>query len=212
MSKKIVKQEKESASWKMRYERCQQLLDEMTNERTRMISDLSVATRQLSTLQKLCRTLHSERQSLLSKLEHDKKMPELPPDAVSGELADRFSEVSMSAVAEWFSRPDNAKSKPDQLKETLQTVIENQFKLTKDSAEPQLQVNGEDLSPESPSSTRSPTSDEPAYDTGVSSGSSVNGDKVECVVENKSVDEEEPKKANTKKAKETQSKRKAKKT
>jgi hypothetical protein len=57
------------------------------------------------------------------------------------------------------------------------------------------------LSPESPSSTRSPTSDEPAYDTGVSSGSSVNGDKVECVVENKSVDEEEPKKANTKKAK-----------
>lgn len=111
MSKKIVKQEKESASWKMRYERCQQLLDEMTNERTRMISDLSVATRQLSTLQKLCRTLHSERQALLSKLEHGKKMPELPSDAVIGEMADRFSEVSMSAVAEWFSRPDNAKSK-----------------------------------------------------------------------------------------------------
>lgn len=108
MSKKIVKQEKESASWKMRYERCQQLLDEMTNERTRMISDLSVATRQLSTLQKLCRTLHSDRQALLSKLEHGKKMPELLPDA---ELVDRFSEVSMCAVAEFFARPDNAKFK-----------------------------------------------------------------------------------------------------
>lgn len=111
MSKKIVKQEKESASWKMRYERCQQLLDEMTNERTRMINDLSVATRQLSTLQKLCRTLHSERQTLLSKLEHEKKTTELPPDVISGEMADRFTEVSMCAMAEWFARTDNPKSK-----------------------------------------------------------------------------------------------------
>lgn len=112
MSKKIVKQEKESASWKMRYERCQQLLDEMTNERTRMISDLSVATRQLSTLQKLCRTLHSERQVLLSKLEQGKKMNSelLPPD-VSGEIAERFTEVSMCAMAEWFARADNTKAK-----------------------------------------------------------------------------------------------------
>lgn len=111
MSKKIVKQEKESASWKMRYERCQQLLDEMTNERARMISDLSVATRQLSTLQKLCRTLHSERQALLSRLDQGKKNPELNPDVVSGEMAERFTEVSMCAMAEWFARTDNAMSK-----------------------------------------------------------------------------------------------------
>lgn len=108
MSKKIVKQEKESASWKMRYERCQQLLDEMTNERTRMISDLSVATRQLSTLQKLCRTLHSERQALLSKLENGEKMPELPSGLLSGQLAERFTEASMCAMAEWFARAENA--------------------------------------------------------------------------------------------------------
>ncbi|XP_060836671.1 alpha-taxilin isoform X2 [Rhopalosiphum padi] len=217
MSKKIVKQEKESASWKMRYERCQQLLDEMTSERTRMISDLSVATRQLSTLQKLCRTLHSERQALLSKLEHGKKMPELPPDVISGEMAERFTEVSMCAMAEWFARTDNAKSKPDQSKETLQSAIDNQMKLTKDSTEQPSIINGEDtMSPESPSSSQSHISDEPAYDTGVSSSSSVNGDKVECVVENnienKSVNEQESKKADIKKAKETQSKRKAKKT
>jgi len=113
MSKKIVKQEKESASWKMRYERCQQLLDEMTTERTRMISDLSVATRQLSTLQKLCRTLHSERQALLSKLEHGngKKLTELPLDMTSGEVAERVTEAGMCAMAEWFSRSDNTKSK-----------------------------------------------------------------------------------------------------
>ncbi|XP_026810489.1 alpha-taxilin isoform X1 [Rhopalosiphum maidis] len=217
MSKKIVKQEKESASWKMRYERCQQLLDEMTSERTRMISDLSVATRQLSTLQKLCRTLHSERQALLSKLEHGKKMPELPTDAISGEMAERFTEVSMCAMAEWFARTDNAKSKSDQSKETLQSAIDNQMKLAKDSTEQPPIINGEDtMSPESPSSSQSHISDEPAYDTGVSSSSSVNGDKVECVVENnvenKSVNEQESKKADIKKAKETQSKRKAKKT
>uniref|UniRef100_A0A2S2NJU9 Alpha-taxilin n=1 Tax=Schizaphis graminum TaxID=13262 RepID=A0A2S2NJU9_SCHGA len=216
MSKKIVKQEKESASWKMRYERCQQLLDEMTTERTRMISDLSVATRQLSTLQKLCRTLHSERQALLSKLEHGKKMPELPPDVISGDMPERFTDANMCAMAEWFAHTDNAKSKSDQSKETLQS-IDNQMKLAKDSTEQPPIINGEDtMSPESPSSSQSHISDEPAYDTGVSSSSSVNGDKVECVVENnvenKSVNEQESKKADIKKAKETQSKRKAKKT
>lgn len=90
-------------------------------------------------------------------------------------------------------------------KETLQTVIENQLKFTKDSGDQQPQVNGEDLSPESPSSSQSHISDEPAYDTGVSSSSSVNGDKIECIVENnvenKSNEEEEPKKVDTKKAK-----------
>lgn len=107
MSKKIVKQEKESASWKMRYERCQLLLDEMTNERASMISDLSVATRQLNTLQKLCRTLHSDRQTLLSKLEHGKKVSEkLTNDIVLGEMVDRFSEVNMCGVTEMISRPD----------------------------------------------------------------------------------------------------------
>jgi len=79
------------------------------------------------------------------------------------------------------------------------------MKLTKESADQQPQVNGDDMSPESPSS-QSHMSDEPAYDTGVSSSSSVNGDsKVECVVEknvkNKSVDEEEHKKTDTKKIK-----------
>lgn len=111
MSKKIVKQEKESASWKMRYERCQQLLDEMTNERARMISDLSVATRQLSTLQKLCRTLHSERQTLLSKLEQGKKSPDVPTDVISEELAERLTDISMCTMADWFAKTEDPKSK-----------------------------------------------------------------------------------------------------
>lgn len=111
MSKKIVKQEKESASWKMRYERCQQLLDEMTTDRARMINDLSVATRQLSTLQKLCRTLHSERQTLLSKLEHGKKMTELPSDVTSGEMADRLPGINAAcAIAEWFERTESKRN------------------------------------------------------------------------------------------------------
>jgi len=86
-----------------------------------------------------------------------------------------------------------------------QLAMENQLKLARDSAEQQSLINREDMSPESPSSSQSHMSDEPAYDTGVSSSSSVNGDKVECVVENnvenKSVDEQEPKKVDVKKAK-----------
>lgn len=80
------------------------------------------------------------------------------------------------------------------------------MKLTKDSADQQPRLNGDDISPESPSS-QSHMSDEPAYDTGVSSSSSVNGDnKIECVVENtvenKSInEEEESKKADIKKTK-----------
>lgn len=93
----------------------------------------------------------------------------------------------------------------DQSSETLQSGIDNQLKLSKDSTEQQPLINGEDMSPESPSLSQSHTSDEPAYDTGVSSSSSVNGDKVEPDiennVENKSVDELEPKKADIKKAK-----------
>lgn len=76
--------------------------------------------------------------------------------------------------------------------------------MIKDDQQPQ--VNSEDMSPESPSSSQSHMSDEPAYDTGVSSSSSVNGDKVECViennVENKGVDKvDESSKAEIKKAK-----------
>lgn len=100
---------------------------------------------------------------------------------------------------------DGQISADQMFKETLQTVIENQLKFTKDSGDQQSQVNGEDLSPESPSSSQSHISDEPAYDTGVSSSSSVNGDKIECIVENnvenKSNEEEEPKKVDIKKAK-----------
>lgn len=99
---------------------------------------------------------------------------------------------------------DGPISADQMFKETLQTVIENQLKFSKDSGE-QPQVNGEDMSPESPSSSQSHISDEPAYDTGVSSSSSVNGDKIECVVENnvenKLIEEEEPKKVDVKKAK-----------
>jgi len=92
------------------------------------------------------------------------------------------------------------------MKETLQIAIENQLKIAKNSAEQQPQVNCEEISPESPTSTQSQISDELAYDTGVSSSSSVNGDnKVECVVENnaenKPIEEDKSKKDDIKKTK-----------
>lgn len=57
MSKKIVKLEKETLSWKLRWENSQTALLNMASEKQKQVNDLSLAQRQLRQLQKLCRTL-----------------------------------------------------------------------------------------------------------------------------------------------------------
>lgn len=57
MSKKIVKLEKETMSWKLRWENSQTALLNMASEKQKQVGDLSLAQRQLLQLQKLCRTL-----------------------------------------------------------------------------------------------------------------------------------------------------------
>ncbi|XP_041983304.1 gamma-taxilin [Aricia agestis] len=73
MSKKILKLEKESLSWKKRWESSQTALLEMCTER-------QTTGRRLLSLQGLCRTLQAERSTLLSTLrEHNIERPPLPP-------------------------------------------------------------------------------------------------------------------------------------
>jgi hypothetical protein len=68
MSKKICKLEKETSSWKQRWEKSHQALLEMAADKQQRDSELALATRQLAQLQKLCRTLQAERTSLLAQL------------------------------------------------------------------------------------------------------------------------------------------------
>lgn len=68
MSKKICKLEKETSSWKQRWERSHNALLEMAADKQRSEQELSVVSRQLVTLQGLCRTLQTERASLMAKL------------------------------------------------------------------------------------------------------------------------------------------------
>jgi hypothetical protein len=68
MSKKICKLEKETSSWKQRWEKSHQALLEMAADKQQRDGELALATRQLAQLQKLCRTLQAERTSLLAQL------------------------------------------------------------------------------------------------------------------------------------------------
>lgn len=68
MSKKICKLEKETSSWKQRWERSHNALLEMGADKQKSEQELVVVSRQLATLQGLCRTLQAERATLTAKL------------------------------------------------------------------------------------------------------------------------------------------------
>ncbi|PNF22844.1 hypothetical protein B7P43_G01394 [Cryptotermes secundus] len=68
MSKKVCKLEKETSSWKQRWEKSHQALLEMAADKQQRDGELALASRQLAQLQKLCRTLQAERTSLLAQL------------------------------------------------------------------------------------------------------------------------------------------------
>jgi len=66
MSKKIIKLEKETASWKHRWEKSHAALLEMAADKQIRDQEIALSSRQLTQLQKLCRTLTEERAQLMS--------------------------------------------------------------------------------------------------------------------------------------------------
>ncbi|KAI8437835.1 hypothetical protein MSG28_012053 [Choristoneura fumiferana] len=79
MSKKIKKLEKESLSWKKRWETSQTALLDMCGERQAGEERAAAAARQLLHMQSLCRTLQAERTVLLGTLkEHNIERPPVP--------------------------------------------------------------------------------------------------------------------------------------
>ncbi|CAH0730795.1 unnamed protein product, partial [Brenthis ino] len=79
MSKKIQKLEKESLSWKKRWETSQTALLDMCGERQASEERAALAARHLAQMQSLCRTLQAERTVLLGTLkENNIERPPLP--------------------------------------------------------------------------------------------------------------------------------------
>ncbi|KAK3932879.1 Alpha-taxilin [Frankliniella fusca] len=68
MSKKIVKLEKETSTWKQRWEKSHQALLEMATDKQQRDAELALANRQLNQLHKLCRTLTEERAKLMAQI------------------------------------------------------------------------------------------------------------------------------------------------
>lgn len=79
MSKKIQKLEKESLSWKKRWETSQTALLDMCGERQASEERAAASNKHLLQMQSLCRTLQAERTALINTLkEHNIERPPLP--------------------------------------------------------------------------------------------------------------------------------------
>ncbi|XP_039289310.1 LOW QUALITY PROTEIN: alpha-taxilin [Nilaparvata lugens] len=68
MSKKIIKLEKETITWKQRWENSHQALLSMADDKQRCDQELGLVSRKLGALQGLCRTLQAERTAMLARL------------------------------------------------------------------------------------------------------------------------------------------------
>ncbi|XP_026735523.1 gamma-taxilin [Trichoplusia ni] len=105
MSKKIKKLEKESLSWKSRWESSQTALLDMCGERQASEERAAAAARQLAHMQGLCRTLQAERGALLLTLkEHNIERPALAaappaPPAAPARAAQPASNAKVDAMA-----------------------------------------------------------------------------------------------------------------
>lgn len=84
MAKKIKSLEKESYEWRVKYEKCNRALLNTVTDKQAQDQYVNTAARQIAQLQKLCRTLQSERSTLLDVLKTNNierpVMPELPPE------------------------------------------------------------------------------------------------------------------------------------
>lgn len=68
MSKKILNLEKETHSWKTRWEKSHQALIEMAADKQKKDEEFALAAKQVLQLQKLCRTLQEERSKQQAKI------------------------------------------------------------------------------------------------------------------------------------------------
>ncbi|XP_065337809.1 beta-taxilin [Cloeon dipterum] len=93
MSKKIIKLEKETSSWKLRWEKSHNALIDMIADKQQRDEELVLAGKQVSQLQRLCRTLQEERSKHISKLrEYDEDAGKSQPAIMKKEEIDALLE------------------------------------------------------------------------------------------------------------------------
>lgn len=95
MTKKLKSLEKETASWKQRWEKSNTTLLDMAAEKKQRDGDLLSATKQVAQLEKLCRALQAERTSLIRQIKENAGAEELSAGSVS--LEDATQQVSKSS-------------------------------------------------------------------------------------------------------------------
>jgi len=98
MSKKICKLEKETSSWKQRWERSHNALLEMAADKQKSEQELAVVSRQLATLQGLCRTLQTERSTLLAKLKAFQAGGPEAPEKLTGNTVEKCTKKCEQAL------------------------------------------------------------------------------------------------------------------
>ncbi|XP_046398645.1 alpha-taxilin [Ischnura elegans] len=117
MSKNICKLEKETNSWKQRWERSHQALLEMAADKQQRDGELALANRRLTQMQALCRTLQAERTTMLAQL----RGSETGKDAEKGDesakelseekgLEGTASKENKESVSEMESKPSDPAS------------------------------------------------------------------------------------------------------
>ncbi|CAG4990814.1 unnamed protein product [Parnassius apollo] len=143
MSKKIQKLEKESLSWKKKWETSQTALLDMCGERQASEERAAATVRQLHHMQSLCRTLQAERTVLLNTLkEHNIERPPLPAPtpapAPAPTLAPAHSAASNAKVDAMAANCVQLRQSLAHLQSQL-NVLTNKNTTTEEPAKPEKQ-------------------------------------------------------------------------
>lgn len=111
MTKKLKNLEKETQTWKQRWEKSNKALMDMAGEKQSRDASLAAATKQVAQLEKLCRALQTERQTLIAQLKQksENTQPEetLSADSTATELESADETVEVAAAA-----PESATQEP----------------------------------------------------------------------------------------------------
>lgn len=100
MSKKMKLLEKETMAWKSRWETSNATVQKMLDDQIAREKQMTKTTRQLSQLQKLCRTLQADRATYLAALK-EANLPLPAASATEGDIAEeKPDETTDSATVE----------------------------------------------------------------------------------------------------------------
>lgn len=130
MSKKITKLEKETSVWKMKWENSHKALLQMAAEKQQRDADLQLSSRQLTQLQKLCRTLQSERSSLLTQLKNEGLTPKLTSDENSAQVSNDIDQPENKGSGDASSIASNDNSPNTNINSNSELVPESEVEIT----------------------------------------------------------------------------------